>query len=85
MVCSFNESMKQEKVFYSVEDMIDYIAKILVKGAKEMGMFNHDLSYDIIIEKEYFDGDRTGWKNVHRICLKNGMYCIPKCIGCCAF
>ena len=85
MFYSLDEAMKQAKIFDSVEGIMDYIAKRLTKRTKEMRMFNVNLSYDVIIEKEPFNDDRTGWKDVHRICLKNVMYCTPKCVGYCAY
>jgi hypothetical protein len=83
MFYSLDEAMEKAKIFDSVEDMKKYLVEI--HQIKWVYLFDYD---DIVINKDGFDDNRIGWKDVHYVCVKrfyDKIYDVPQCIGYCAY
>ena len=66
-----SRSIKEEKVFDNMEDMKQYVFDRCQHFFSYVGNLSHFTIEDIEISEIIGNDDRTGWKNVRRIVVKD--------------
>ena len=82
------EAMEESKEFSDFEEMKKHICDYWFTFYKECGFSEPPFEIsDIVINEEFSEDTRNGWKDTRYVCVKRigkEIYPFPQCIGFCA-